>query len=556
METNLERKRNLDIENFLNNVDRRILHTLDDVLDFAYKRTNTYTFIHDGKIHKDTPENDYSLSSLDYLVSKVKELYLQNLLFEIKILEDGKRPKRNCMNADQFSSLLVFDITDKKLKKLNKDQLKEMKYRYLDDDESKESGKKHSLFDSYHNLLMNIGNNSLMESLNRKDPFYSDDAFVENIKYHYQPELFLKKDMAFLYSESKSSFRKVRNKEHKYLQRFSTLNFYYTAFLINEFNRQNTAFKCPSTFLKYLDNYAFEQYWEKWPSKTHEKHNRDFDKMISTYNRHINSANEYKDKLVDDLVSTSNKSTYSDTGKINTSSLLNYYYLVNNVLRTDFFSSISTPFVLNTCKKISIKKLYISAEKRHLKPTIQGLPQSMNTFVYDEEFSNTRSRDFFYLNLLELLMLFNIDTHKLSSYYFYEIKSDVQFTDDLYELPDELYILYLKVIFKFLNMSYDLIFQLLQEGIRLYKKLSNNDVLILIQMIQDELNDYYGINYDYLMNEVESSPFTSIPNDVLTLYESKTVDNQLVISYLLNSCARNRTLLDYLYIINPVPRYK
>lgn len=90
MEINLEKKRDLDIECFLNNVDQRILHALDDVLDFAYKRTNIYTFIHSEKIHNVTPDNDYSLSSLDYLVSKVKELCLQNLLFEIKILEDEK----------------------------------------------------------------------------------------------------------------------------------------------------------------------------------------------------------------------------------------------------------------------------------------------------------------------------------------------------------------------------------------------------------------------------------------------------------------------------------
>lgn len=556
------------IETYFLNIDTKIIHTLEEGIQLYGNNLKTISFMYQNEIKKLSSETDLSLSAFDYLMSKVKELYLHNLLFEITLLEENKARKKNYTNADRYSSKLVLDITSKNIKHPSNKQISDMKYGILEENNPKEFAYSQNLFKKYQTALLRIGHDSLNEYLDKNYSYSTLSSFKDNITFTFDPSIYKKKDMAFLYADATSYLKKVKKTTHKYLQYFPNSNFFYIAFLINSFNTKITAFKTPSVFFNNLHRYDFPQYnkntgKQKSASQIHEKNNRDFKWIIDKYNTHIDSANTYRHKLIETLCENKKELFEFEDGHINYVPILNYYFLVNNDLRSDFFSSLDSPFIQDITKKISIKELYenIIIEKDNTDINSCSIyPCSINYCVKKNPELVSNANNLFYLNLLELLMLFNVDTEILSNYYFYlpkTINSQSNYSNCTYLIDSfEIYKILQKIILDFLNKAYSMILDFLQEGIKLYNQIESNKESLnyFIFKIQDFLIKKYDIDYNFSDSTITNIDFKTIKEETIKVYKEKIPNKQLVICYLFNSCARNRIILDYFYKLNPTSK--
>lgn len=538
-----------DVHRFFDNLDNRINHVLQESIQSldCYSQQITFPFTHINELSTISTEGSLSYA-LDYLFLKVKDRIIQNLYFEISILEDRKQLRTKFMDTNKFTSLLVLDITGKKMKTLSKYQLSELKKSNVNDFEFEGIIDDIDSFvekvNQYQNILYKVGKSSLQTHYSMTDPFYNYiDVFKANFNFVYDPNTFIKKDFAFLYSDDSKLFRKIRNKKHTYLSRYSASNFYYIAFLIKEFSEINCVFKSPKTFFDYYKNTTKKQ--------NHEKKDRDFKRLITTYEKHISSADEYKKKLVTSMKEKEFDLFKKDSDRLNSSPLLNYYFLVNNSLRTDFFSSLDSSYIQLMLSKIPIEKLILALQSGknvyNQSPGIYSIDYCFN----QENNNSIDSNIFFYLNLLELTMLFNIDTNLLSKLRFYEAKKNTEI-EFLYQVtPMDIYFCFMRVVSRFLNQSMLLVSEILQEGIDLYHQLDDNsdDICYFTQSMEDYLNVRLEVYYDFedyklCSKDLKCVDFTNIEN----LY-NKDINKQLVVCYLLNSCARNRFLIDFTHSI-------
>lgn len=542
---------NNSIETCITNFDEKIIHSLKEAISQFSNELKTIALTYSEEIHIYSLDLEMNLSALDYLMSKTKELFLHTLLIELTMLEDNKSiNKLSFKSTDRFTVDLISDTTTKKASKLSKadiSDIKSAKYDFLKEEFPDEFDKFRPLFQRYQKTLFSIGHAKLNDYETKSRPYNIFGTFIDNINYIHNPISFIKKDFSLLYTESEKYTSKINKKSGKYINKFPISNFYYLAFLITEFDNKSSVFSKPAIFFNYIGKHASKSL--KYPSQIHEKNNRDFNSMISRYNKHVKSANEYKNKLINNI----HKHQKKDPLKDHSYKLLNYHYLVNTVLRTDFFSSLDSPMIKDVIKRISITDLYSNlcdytktADNENLRP------YSISSCIVNNPNLENNAKDLFYLNLLELLMLFNIDTLKLSNLCLFvpTQAQDINISNNTY-LSDfsEIYRIAQKVIFNFLDKSLSIILSSSKEVIDLYNKMNadNTPTNCLLQtIVYNLLSPQY--DFDDLDNISKySGDFKSISDETINIYHETSPKKQLVICYLFNSCARNRILLDYFY---------
>lgn len=551
----------LEINKFLERVDNKILGILESSVTHYGKCLWNAEFIFNKKqILGTSLQIDYSQSALDYLASKVKFLFLQTLLFQIRLLEDDLEINKHYLNTDKYVSYMVLDLTNRKMEEITCEEIKEMKYGVSKLDEYNSLNGMQAIFRDYHDKLRNIGKMNLEEYFKKNYKYTIKGSFIDNVEYQYVSSDFLKKDLAFLYAEAKGYSKKVRNKVHYYLDEFSSTNFYYISFLINEFGNKCTVFKCSNNFFSYI----IPQKDNKKKSKSntsHKQHSRDFETMINTYNRHITSANSYLKKLIyfmnQEAITGIDEYDFSNADLI---SLINFYFLTNNTLRSDFFSSLDSIYVQNILKKIPIEKVYKSLTNDHYNEgeetqhILTGCIHSIDTYIQYIQGLDFESSQLFYLQLLELLMLLNVDTNYLSKLSFYNQKENsnkLSTEERLHLVSDSYELLYIfeRIIYDFLSRSYLSILDFLNKGIELFHEIEHDK--LFSHTLEVILTEYYNIKFDLDKSEFTTITFNTISNSTCMLYKKKSINEKLIISYLFNACGRNRIINDYFYHLSP-----